>query len=187
MSGTDLAADDRCQRFNEQDLLRNGEPSRSPFFAVRENVTLDVHLAHRGRGLRSRTISAGGRPPHRASLTPITADSATPIISDKRSGKSSGDNLKRSDVASDLLCRHRIDRDAEGDLKPGETREVLGPIVAERRARALAFEHAALRRFAAPANRRRESFRTRYPHAVRRGRSRFSRRMTERRHTDGVR
>jgi hypothetical protein len=33
-------------------------------------------------------------------------------------------------------------QDAEGDLKPGETREVLGPIVAERRARVLAFEHA---------------------------------------------
>jgi hypothetical protein len=31
-----------------------------------------------------------------------------------------------------------FDRDAEGDLKPGEAREVLSPIVAERRARALA-------------------------------------------------
>jgi hypothetical protein len=27
-----------------------------------------------------------------------------------------------------------FDRDAEGDLKPGEAREVLSPIVAERRA-----------------------------------------------------
>jgi hypothetical protein len=35
-----------------------------------------------------------------------------------------------------------FDRDAGGDLKPGEAREVLSPIVAERRARALAFEHA---------------------------------------------
>jgi predicted ATPase len=35
-----------------------------------------------------------------------------------------------------------FDRDAEGDLKPGEAREVLSPIVAERRARALALEHA---------------------------------------------
>ena len=34
-----------------------------------------------------------------------------------------------------------FDRDAEGDLKPGEAREVLSPIVAERRARALALEH----------------------------------------------
>ena len=33
-------------------------------------------------------------------------------------------------------------RDAKGDLKPGETREVMSPIVAERRARALALEHA---------------------------------------------
>ena len=35
-----------------------------------------------------------------------------------------------------------FDRDAEGDLKPGEAREVLSPIVAERLARALALEHA---------------------------------------------
>ena len=35
-----------------------------------------------------------------------------------------------------------FDRDAEGDLKPGEAREVLSPTVAERRARALALEHA---------------------------------------------
>ena len=35
-----------------------------------------------------------------------------------------------------------FDRDAEGDLKPGETREVLSPIIAERRARALAAGHA---------------------------------------------
>jgi hypothetical protein len=35
-----------------------------------------------------------------------------------------------------------FDRDAEGDLKPGEAREVQGPIVAEHRARALALEHA---------------------------------------------
>ena len=31
-----------------------------------------------------------------------------------------------------------FDWDAEGDLKPGEAREVLSPIIAERRARALA-------------------------------------------------
>jgi hypothetical protein len=35
-----------------------------------------------------------------------------------------------------------FDRDAEGDLKPDEAREVLSPFVAERRARALALEHA---------------------------------------------
>jgi hypothetical protein len=35
-----------------------------------------------------------------------------------------------------------FDRDAEGDLKPSEAREVLSPIVAERRARALSLEHA---------------------------------------------
>ena len=35
-----------------------------------------------------------------------------------------------------------FDRDAEGDLKPGEAHEVLSPIVTERRARALALEHA---------------------------------------------
>jgi hypothetical protein len=35
-----------------------------------------------------------------------------------------------------------FDRDAEGDLNPGEAREVLSPIIAERRARALALGHA---------------------------------------------
>ena len=35
-----------------------------------------------------------------------------------------------------------FDRDAEGDLKPGEAREVLSPIIAERRARVLAEGHA---------------------------------------------
>jgi hypothetical protein len=35
-----------------------------------------------------------------------------------------------------------FDRDAEGNLKPSEAREVMSPIVAERRARALALEHA---------------------------------------------
>jgi hypothetical protein len=35
-----------------------------------------------------------------------------------------------------------FDWDAEGDLKPGEAREVLSPIIAERRARALAVRHA---------------------------------------------
>ena len=35
-----------------------------------------------------------------------------------------------------------FDRDAEGNLKPSEAREVISPIVAERRARALALEHA---------------------------------------------
>jgi hypothetical protein len=35
-----------------------------------------------------------------------------------------------------------FDRDGEGELKPGEAREVMSPIVAERRARALALEHA---------------------------------------------
>ena len=34
-----------------------------------------------------------------------------------------------------------FDRDADGDLKPGEAREVMSPVVAERRARALALEH----------------------------------------------
>jgi hypothetical protein len=35
-----------------------------------------------------------------------------------------------------------FDRDAEGNLKPSEAREVMSPIVAERRAHALAREHA---------------------------------------------
>ena len=35
-----------------------------------------------------------------------------------------------------------FDRNAEGDLKSGEAREVLSSVVAERRARALALEHA---------------------------------------------
>ncbi len=32
--------------------------------------------------------------------------------------------------------------DAEGDLRPGEAREVMSPVVAERRTRALALAHA---------------------------------------------
>jgi hypothetical protein len=51
-----------------------------------------------------------------------------------------------------------FDRDAEGDLKPGEAREVMSPIVAERRARAL--EHAGALAFPAPAIRQ-ASFKTR--------------------------
>ena len=35
-----------------------------------------------------------------------------------------------------------FDRDAEGELRPGGAREVMSPIVAEHRARALALEHA---------------------------------------------
>jgi hypothetical protein len=35
-----------------------------------------------------------------------------------------------------------FDRDAGDDLKPGKAHEVLSPIVAERRARALALQHA---------------------------------------------
>ena len=35
-----------------------------------------------------------------------------------------------------------FDRNSEGDLKPGEAQEVMSPVVAERRARALALEHA---------------------------------------------
>ena len=45
-----------------------------------------------------------------------------------------------------------FDRDAEGDLKPGEAREVLSPIVAERRARALALEHAGALAFSRTGN-----------------------------------
>ena len=35
-----------------------------------------------------------------------------------------------------------FDWDAEGDLPPGEAQEVISPVVAERRGRALALEHA---------------------------------------------
>jgi hypothetical protein len=35
-----------------------------------------------------------------------------------------------------------FDRDGEGDVNPGDAREVMSSIVAERRARALALEHA---------------------------------------------
>jgi hypothetical protein len=45
-----------------------------------------------------------------------------------------------------------FDRDEEGDLKPGEAREVLSPIVAERRARALALEHAGALAFSRTGN-----------------------------------
>jgi hypothetical protein len=45
-----------------------------------------------------------------------------------------------------------FDRDEEGDLKPGEAREVLSPIVAERRARALALEYAGALAFSRTGN-----------------------------------
>jgi hypothetical protein len=45
-----------------------------------------------------------------------------------------------------------FDRDAEGDLKPGKAREVLSPIVAERRARALSIEHAGAVAFSCTGN-----------------------------------
>jgi hypothetical protein len=45
-----------------------------------------------------------------------------------------------------------FDRDAEGDLKPSEAREVLSPIVAERRARALPLEHAGALAFSRTGN-----------------------------------
>ncbi len=45
-----------------------------------------------------------------------------------------------------------FDRDAEGDLKPGEAQEVMSPIVAERRARALALEHAGALAFSRTGN-----------------------------------
>jgi hypothetical protein len=35
-----------------------------------------------------------------------------------------------------------FDRDGKGDLKPCEAREVMSPVVAKRRARALALQHA---------------------------------------------
>ena len=45
-----------------------------------------------------------------------------------------------------------FDRDAKGDLKPGEAREVMSPLVAERRARALALEHAGALAFSRTGN-----------------------------------
>ena len=44
-----------------------------------------------------------------------------------------------------------FDRDEEG-LKPGEAQEVMSPIVAERRARALALEHAGALAFSRTGN-----------------------------------
>ena len=45
-----------------------------------------------------------------------------------------------------------FDRDEEGELKPREAREVMSPIVAERRARALAVEHAGALAFSRTGN-----------------------------------
>ena len=44
-----------------------------------------------------------------------------------------------------------FDRDAKGDLMPGQAREVMSPLVAEQRARALALEHAGALAFSRPA------------------------------------
>ena len=45
-----------------------------------------------------------------------------------------------------------FDRDAKGGLTPGEAREVMSPLVAERRARALALEHAGALAFSRTGN-----------------------------------
>ena len=45
-----------------------------------------------------------------------------------------------------------FDRDEKGDLTPGEAREVMSPLVAERRARALALEHAGALAFSRTGN-----------------------------------
>ena len=45
-----------------------------------------------------------------------------------------------------------FDRDAEGDLKPGEAQEVMSPVVAERRARTLALDHAGVLAFSRTGN-----------------------------------
>ncbi len=45
-----------------------------------------------------------------------------------------------------------FDRDAEGDLQPGEAQEVMSSLVAERRARALALEHAGALAFSRTGN-----------------------------------
>jgi hypothetical protein len=45
-----------------------------------------------------------------------------------------------------------FDRDEEGDLKAGEAQKVMSPIVAERRARALALEHAGALAFSRTGN-----------------------------------
>ena len=45
-----------------------------------------------------------------------------------------------------------FDRDEEGDLRPGEAQEVMSPFVAERRARALALEHAGALAFSRTGN-----------------------------------
>ena len=45
-----------------------------------------------------------------------------------------------------------FDWDTEGDLQPGEAQEVMSPVVAERRARALALEHAGALAFSRTGN-----------------------------------
>lgn len=45
-----------------------------------------------------------------------------------------------------------FDRDAKGDLTPGGAREVMSPLVAERRARVLALEHAGAPAFSCTGN-----------------------------------
>ena len=51
-----------------------------------------------------------------------------------------------------LSCRVAFDRDEEGDLQPGEAQEIMSPVVAERRARALALEHAGALAFSRTGN-----------------------------------
>src|SRR5271166_5279648 len=75
------------------------------------------------------------------------------IVPDKRTGKILGAKLE---AGLKLPVTYHVvvafDRDEEGDLKPGEAQEVMSPIVAERRARALALEHAGALAFSRTGN-----------------------------------
>jgi hypothetical protein len=63
---------------------------------------------------------------------------------------------KEEILAGELAVTYHVvvafDWDAEGDLQPGEAQEVMSPVVAERRARALSLEHAGALAFSRTGN-----------------------------------
>src|SRR5208282_785839 len=75
------------------------------------------------------------------------------IVADKRTGRILGGKLK---AGLKLPVTYHVvvvfDWDEEGELKPGEAQEVMSPIVAERRARSLALEHAGALAFSRTGN-----------------------------------
>jgi CspA family cold shock protein len=88
----------------------------------------------------------------RAGLRGLYEEVAYEIVANKRPGKSSAEFEAGLNLPVTYHVVVAFDRDEEGELKPREAQEVMSPIVAERRARALALEHAGALAFSRTGN-----------------------------------